>query len=127
MSLSPSAFVGEESIRLEAAGGVVIEGAAEISVSPGEHLMSVKLALEQGYLHPWHNHPDHESMGVVVQGRLEMQIGDSLVQLGPGDVWHHPRGVYHSTRALEPTLAVEFHSPLREELVRLARSRKQAD
>ena len=112
-------FLGPNRHLLEAAGGVVIYGRAEVAVQPGTHLMAVRLAVEAGYFHPWHNHPEHESMGVVLEGRLEMEIESTKVQLGPGDTWHHPVGVYHSTRALEQTLAVEFHSPLRPDLVAL--------
>lgn len=120
MSLDKGTFMGDGPMRLEAAGGVAIQGEAEVSVILGERMIAVKLALEAGYFHPWHNHPEHESMGVVLHGRLEMKIGDDLVQLGPGDVWHHPVGVYHSTRALAQTLAVEYHAPLRPDLVELA-------
>ncbi len=120
MTTERKTFLGSGARRLEAAGGVAISGGAEVAVELGEKLMAVKLALDAGYFHPWHNHPEHESMGVVIEGRLEMQIGADLVQLGPGDVWHHPVGVYHSTRALKSTLAVEFHSPLRPDMVALA-------
>jgi quercetin dioxygenase-like cupin family protein len=66
-----------------------------------------------------HNHPDNESMGVVLEGALEMTIGEETSVLRAGDVWHHPPGVFHSTRALEPTLVAEFHHPLRDDLMQL--------
>ncbi len=118
-------FLGGAGERLTAAGGVEIEGVAEVVVSLGERMVGVKLALERGLFHPRHNHPAHESMGVVLNGRLEMKIGDDLKHLGPGDWWHHPPGVYHSTRALEDTLAVEYHSPPRPDLVELAARQKR--
>jgi len=128
MSLDKGTFMGDGPVRLEASGGVAIQGKAEVSVILGQRMMAVKLALEAGYFHHWHNHPEHESMGVVLQGRLEMKIGDELVQLGPGDVWHHPVEVYHSTRALAQTLAVEYHTPLRPDLVELeAKGRRSSN
>lgn len=127
MTLTKAAFVGADAVRLSGAGGVAIQGGAEISVAVGERIMAVKLALGPDFVHPWHNHPENESIGVVLQGRLEMRIGDRLIELGPGDLWHHPAGVYHSTRALEPTLAVECHAPPRADLARLAEEAKGRD
>lgn len=117
--LNRASFLGEHVVRLTAAGGVAIEGCADVSAAAGEQMMAVRLALDAGFYHPWHNHPAHESMGVVLEGTLEMRIGDQTVQLGPGDTWHHPPGVFHSTRALEPTLAVECHAPIRQDLLAL--------
>lgn len=125
MSLVKAKFIGDDAIRLEAAGGVAIQGTAAMNVALGERMMAVKLALEKDFVHPWHNHPEHESFGVVLKGRLEMRIGDRLVRLGPGDLWHHPVRVYHSTKALEPTLALECHAPVRPDLARLAEKERR--
>ncbi len=124
MSLAKARFLGDDEIRLDAAGGVAIQGKAEMSVALGERMMAVKLALAEDFVHPWHNHPEHESFGVVLRGRLEMRIGERLVRLGPGDLWHHPVGVYHSTKALKPTLALECHAPVRPDLARLIEKAK---
>jgi quercetin dioxygenase-like cupin family protein len=120
-------FAGELTHRIESAGGVAIEGRAEVAVMLGNNLMAVKLVIEPGYFHPWHNHPSNESMGVVVEGFLEMKVGDEVRQYRPGDVWHHPVGQHHWTRAIERTLAVEFHAPLRRDLVGLPHFQPLAD
>jgi quercetin dioxygenase-like cupin family protein len=112
-------FTGLSTQRIERAGGVEIEGRAEATVIAGANLMAVKLAIEPGFYHPWHNHLASESMGVVVEGLLEMKIGEQVRRFRPGDVWHHPVGLHHWTRAIEPTLAVEFHAPLRPDLIRM--------
>lgn len=97
-------------------GGVMHQGESELRVAmTGERLQLVELRLNEGFYHPRHNHPDHESMGYVISGRLEMGIGDEEFVLTPGCAWRHGVGVYHWTRALEDTLAVEIHSPARPE------------
>lgn len=97
-------------------GGVVIEGEADLRVmGSGAALQLCELYLKKGYYHPLHSHPEHESIGYVISGKIEMQIGEQTYLLGPGDSWHHPIGVPHSTRALEDSYAVEAHNPLRPE------------
>jgi quercetin dioxygenase-like cupin family protein len=97
-------------------GGVTLEGKAELRVMiKGEHIQLVALKLDKGYYHPLHNHPEHESVGYVVSGRLEMRVGEEELVLDPGSSWYHPKGVFHSTRALELTEAVEIHTPPRSE------------
>lgn len=100
-----------------AIGGVPIEGQPELDVAAGDGIHLVVLHLPVGFVHPMHNHPDNESMGYVVSGRLEMVVGDKTYELGAGGVWHHPRGACHSTRAIESTVAVEVHAPLRTDLM----------
>lgn len=97
-------------------GGVVIEGEASLKViGSGKSLQLCELHIKKGYYHPLHDHPEHESIGFVISGLMQMQIGDEVYDLGPGDGWHHPIGVRHSTRALEDSHVVEAHTPLRSE------------
>ena len=99
-------------------GGVALEGKGESRVMmTGENLQLVALSLGVGYYHPLHNHPEHESIGYVISGKLNMMIGGEEYVLNPGSVWHHPKGVYHWTRALENCEAVEIHSPPRPEFL----------
>ncbi|MGH9209832.1 MAG: cupin domain-containing protein [Acidimicrobiales bacterium] len=46
-----------------------------------------------------HHHPEHEQLGVVVKGRLELRIGDPETaprsSLGPGELYIAPAGVWH--------------------------------
>jgi quercetin dioxygenase-like cupin family protein len=100
-------------------GGVALEGEAEIRpLLQTEGLHAIHLVTRAGYHHPPHSHADNESVGVVLTGRMWMSIGGREVELGPGDVWFHPRTVVHETRALEDSTAIEFHSPLRADYTR---------
>ena len=114
------AFLGGAGITLRHSGGVDLVNPPTFRPIVGTQMVAVKLMLPEGFVHPRHNHPEHESIGTVVRGRLQMVIGEETVVLGPGDTWHHPIGVYHSVLALEATEAVETHSPLRHDLIELA-------
>jgi quercetin dioxygenase-like cupin family protein len=81
----------------------------------GERLLLVESRLERGFYHARHRHPEHETAGYVISGRLQMGIGEEEFMLGPGDAWHHPTGVWHWARALEDTHAISVHSPPRPE------------
>ncbi len=97
-------------------GGVPLEGQVDLWVLlTGERLQMVELHIGKGFFHPLHGHPEHESIGYVISGKLRMRIGEEEHTLGPGDAWHHGVGVAHWTRALEDTRAVEIHGPPRLE------------
>ena len=54
---------------------------------------------------------DYETVGYVVSGRVELTVGTTVLNLGPGDSWSVPRGAEHSYRVLEELTAVEATSP----------------
>jgi quercetin dioxygenase-like cupin family protein len=106
--------------------GVVTDGLGYIAlVSKGIGGMAVHLHLQKGYLNPGHVHPDNESFGYVISGRMRMTVADSEAILVPGDGWYHPKGVWHSTEALEVSEAVEVHIPQRRDI--LERMRLQGE
>jgi quercetin dioxygenase-like cupin family protein len=114
MSIAYGKDVKPQSVKGRLVAGVAAEGDAfKKEMQAGQHLQLVELDLKKGFYRPAHNHPEHESIGYVISGSLEMMIGHKTYRLGPGDAWHHPVGVMHATRALADTLAVEVHSPPR--------------
>src|SRR5580700_3501288 len=42
-----------------------------------------------------HQHDEHEQFGIVVSGRIELQIGGVTSQLGPGEMYYAPKGIPH--------------------------------
>lgn len=113
-------FLSEPILTQPGSGDLAFEVKPQLNLIVGTKLMAGKLFLPQGFVHERHNHTEHESIGIVVSGRLTMTIGDAdPVELGPGDTWHHPVGVYHSLVVHEDTQAVEVHSPLRADLLAL--------
>jgi mannose-6-phosphate isomerase-like protein (cupin superfamily) len=57
----------------------------------GHDVMVVKLKGE----FVWHAHPDTDDFFLVLKGRLTIQLRDSVVALGPGDLYVVPKGVEH--------------------------------
>lgn len=47
----------------------------------------------------WHSHPETDEAFLVVAGRLELEMRDRTVELGPGELFVVPRGVEHRPRA----------------------------
>ena len=49
----------------------------------------------------WHSHPETDDFFLVLEGRLEIQLRDRTVELGPGELFVVPAGVEHCPRAAE--------------------------
>lgn len=94
------------------------EGQGELLVRGGQTML-VRLRVSAGFDQDGHAHPDHESVGYVVSGRVEMTVGDETRILEPGATWYHPRGVRHTCRALADSEMLEFHTPLRSDVLAL--------
>jgi mannose-6-phosphate isomerase-like protein (cupin superfamily) len=43
----------------------------------------------------WHSHDDTDDLFLVLSGRLDIELRDRTVRLGPGDLHVVPRGVEH--------------------------------
>jgi mannose-6-phosphate isomerase-like protein (cupin superfamily) len=65
----------------------------------------------KGLIDPRHKHDDHESVAMLIKGRMRMKIGDEEFDVGPGDVWRHPPGVWHESVALDECIQIEIKSP----------------
>jgi hypothetical protein len=53
----------------------------------GEKLMLSYLEFDEGAVVPFHTHP-HEQGGIVLQGKIELTIGDDARTVGPGFALH---------------------------------------
>jgi mannose-6-phosphate isomerase-like protein (cupin superfamily) len=49
----------------------------------------------------WHKHDDTDDLFLVLKGVLDIQLRDSVVTLGPGEMFIVPKGVEHCPRARE--------------------------
>lgn len=113
-----------EGPRADFGGAVVAEhrikgdGAGEL-LTQGDGTMLVRLELREGFDQGGHEHPDHESIGYILSGRVRMTVGDETSELGPGDTWYHPKGTHHTCLALEDSEILEFHAPLRPDVLEL--------
>ncbi len=83
-------------------------------VVSGERLMLSYVTLKPNTEAPLHNHSE-EQMGIVLEGKFEMTIGDETKLLKKGDMYLIPSKVTHGgfTRA-ENALVLDIFSPPRE-------------
>jgi len=63
----------------------------------GHDLMVVKVKGE----FVWHKHEDTDDFFLVLTGRIEIQLRDGPVRLGPGEMFVVPKGVEHRPVATE--------------------------
>jgi mannose-6-phosphate isomerase-like protein (cupin superfamily) len=66
----------------------------------GHDLMVVKVKGE----FVWHKHDDTDDFFLVLSGRVDIQLRDGVVMLGPGEMFVVPKGVEH-----RPVAAEEAH------------------
>lgn len=71
----------------------------------GQHVKLVKL---DGDKCPWHAHAHEDEMFLVIEGRLEIQLRDRSLALGPNDFFIVPRGVEHRVVPLTRTRVLLF-------------------
>lgn len=85
----------------------------------GSRLMFSIVRFEPHATVPTHQHP-HEQLGIILDGELEMWIGDTRRHLRRGDLYAIPPNLPHGAQT-QGTVALvldAFH-PLREEYVKL--------
>lgn len=85
----------------------------------GRHVMLSYLELAAGSVVPTHAHP-HEQAGMLLQGRLELTIGDEARVCEPGELFIIPGGTEHSARPVDgPAVVLDVFSPVREDYAKL--------
>lgn len=63
----------------------------------GHDVMVVKVLGE----FKWHSHPDTDDFFLVLKGRVDIELRDRTVTLGPGEMFIVPKGVEHRPVARE--------------------------
>jgi quercetin dioxygenase-like cupin family protein len=66
---------------------------------------------------PMHAHP-HEQMSIVISGKAEYTVGDKVYPMNPGDSIVMPPNVPHCVKVLEPLVAIDVFSPIREDFLK---------
>ncbi len=55
-----------------------------------------------------HRHSTYDETHIICAGRFECQLGDRMLELGPGDMMFAPRGTPHSVKSLGPETGREL-------------------
>lgn len=86
----------------------------------GQHLMLSYLEMDAGAEVPLHHHP-HEQGGILLEGRLQLTIGDETRLVERGSLFIIPPGVPHRAVACDgPAVVLDVFSPVREDYAALA-------
>ncbi|MBM3144710.1 MAG: cupin domain-containing protein [Chloroflexi bacterium] len=81
----------------------------------GKKMLIAAVDLDPNTRLPRHSHP-HEQLGNVIQGQMELTIGEETRLLQPGDVYIIPGGVEHEAHTFDEAVKViDVFSPAREE------------
>jgi len=92
----------------------IATGSWRKTVAWGERTLLSEVTFEKGGVVPRHSHP-HEQTGYVVSGAIEFTLGDRVIVVRAGDGYLIPGDVAHGCLALEPSVAIDVFSPIREE------------
>ena len=85
----------------------------------GENVMLSYLELDEGCEIPRHSHP-HEQAGIMLQGKLELTIGDQSRLCEPGDMFIIPPNTPHRAKSVDgPAVVLDVFSPVREDYAEL--------
>mgnify|MGYP000106102438 FL=1 len=86
----------------------------------GEGALMVMNWLEPGMEKKPHSHP-FEQLAYVVQGRMRFEIGDDVVEVGPGEVVRIPPDVVHCGEAIggETAMNLDVFAPPRDDYAHL--------
>ena len=80
----------------------------------GEHMTVSYFRAKAGSILPRHSHP-HEQISSVLEGQLELTIGEEARICKAGDVAVIPSNVPHQARAVTDVYVIDVFSPVREE------------
>jgi len=64
----------------------------------GEFMKAGFATRPEGESNPLHMHPNEEQFVLVLEGKIHFILGDEDRIVGPGDLVHVPRNVYHRSR-----------------------------
>ncbi len=85
----------------------------------GNNLMLSYLEMDPGAEVPLHHHP-HEQGGILIEGRLQLTIGDETRIVAPGAMFLIPPNVPHRAVALDgPVRVLDVFSPVSEDYAEL--------
>lgn len=92
------------------------ESGPDLRVATGDRLQVVRAIAPTGAIIPMHRH-EAEQITFLIEGRIEVTIGDEVFTAAAGDIVRVPGNVPHEFRIIERMVAVEAVSPVRPELI----------
>jgi quercetin dioxygenase-like cupin family protein len=68
--------------------------------------MVLEDVMTAGKVTPWHEHPDHDELTVLLEGECIVNIGGNKQTVQAGAVWMTPRGTPHAFKVISETARV---------------------
>lgn len=91
----------------------------------GGALMANWVTIQPNSAIPRHQHP-HEQLGVILEGAMELTIGDETRTMRPGDAYSVPPHLPHGGRThAEGCVVLDVFTPIREDYAALAQAAQQ--
>ena len=89
----------------------------------GENLMLSYLEMDEGAVVPLHDHP-HEQGGILLEGQVELTIGDEVRVCEVGEMFLIPPNTPHKAVAVGgPARVLDVFSPIREDYAEFFKGR----
>lgn len=85
-----------------------------LTTPAGDSLMLSHVEMDDGAKIPAHAH-HHEQAGVVIEGTLELTIGEETRRLEKGQMYIIPGDTPHSAQAIGRTVVMDVFTPIRED------------
>lgn len=81
----------------------------------GENMLFSYLEMDEGAMVPLHHHP-HEQGGMLLEGKVELTIGDEVRVVKAGSMFIIPPNTPHKAVAVDgPAVVLDVFSPVRED------------
>jgi len=91
-----------------------LDGQPHANVFPDREPKTVRLALDAGESVPAHSHPGRDIVLYLVEGRVELRLGDRTHEVTAGDIVRFEGDQDISPRAIEPSVALIVLAPRSE-------------
>ncbi|MHB1000370.1 MAG: cupin domain-containing protein [Armatimonadota bacterium] len=79
-----------------------------------ENMTVTHWQLDAGATIPGHSHP-HEQITTLIEGEMELTVGDETKLMTPNISAVIPSGTRHSVKALTPCRVIDVFTPVRED------------
>ena len=97
----------------------ILEGIEIKTLCYGETTLMTEFLLQKDAILPEHEHP-YEQTGYLVNGKIRLFIGETVLELVSGDSWNIGKDLKHRAEILENSVAIEIFSPVREDYLKFA-------
>jgi quercetin dioxygenase-like cupin family protein len=92
----------------------VLKGITIKTLVYGDNMLLSEFHMNKGSQLPNHSH-SQEQTGRLIAGKIVLTIGNSKLEMNPGDCWSVPSNTSHGAEIVEDAIAIEVFSPVRED------------